>query len=47
MTEIVCNVRRLVCPWILVWLWVEEVDIRMKKQEYTAIVFILLDESFQ
>ena len=36
------NIMRLVCPLVVVWLWVEELYIRMYDEEYAAIYAILL-----
>ena len=40
--EVVGEVGWLVCPLVLVWRRVEEVDIRVDEQEHTAVVTITL-----
>ena len=42
MSEVVGEVGWLVCPLVLVWRRVEEVDIRVDEQEYSAVVTITL-----
>ena len=42
MSEVVGEVGWLVCPLVLVWRRVEEVDVRVDEQEHTAVVTIAL-----
>ena len=46
MSEVVGEVGWLVCPLVLVWRRVEEVDVRVDEQEHSAVVTIALCETF-
>ena len=45
MPKVVDYVGGLVRPLVSVWCWVEEVDVHVDEQEYSAVVSILLDEA--
>ena len=46
MSEVVGEVGWLVCPLVLVWRRVKEVDVRVDEQENSTVVTIALYEAF-
>ena len=45
MTKIIHNIGGLMCPWVLVRSWMEEVYVCVDEEKYSTIVCVMLDKS--